>query len=648
MGVHQAAITPFLPHYSVNYEKVLKKGLLGVKKDAEDRLNRLDLTDPEDSKKVPFLEGVILALTAAAEIGTRFAEKARASAKGETDKQRKEELLKIAEVCDRVPAHPARTFYEALQSVWFIHMQTGWEVKFQGGITPGRCDQYLYPYYEADINEGRITKEEAQELLDCWFMRYSQSFNLWSESQARFWANHAPGHHMGVGGLKADGTDATNDLSYLFIEAMMHTKGMVEPNLGLLVHSKTPEELLIKACQLTAMMSGNPQYINNDVLVENLLERGATIGGTPLTLETARKYGGCVGCHEPSILTMESGWNGQGLQMTLIMESVMTNGRARVLNREFGIKTGDPAQFKSFDEVKEAFKKQVEWQLRKVSISANLGEQAMLPTLFTSALTEDCIEKGIPREQGGARYSVGATSINGTVDVGNSLAAIKKVVFDDKKITMEQLCQALDNNFEGYEDIRKLCLAAPKFGNDDDYADEQVAWVTHLTTEEAKKYRTTYGGPKFTLQVPMSSFVPAGLVVGALPSGRLSGEPISDGVSPNQGTDTEGPTSVLKSVGKINNAAVSLGQTLNMKLDPVVFESDDGYKRLADLIRGFIDQKVDHVQINVVSAKTLKEAQKNPEKYRELVVKVAGYNARFVELDKALQDSIIARTEHRL
>jgi formate C-acetyltransferase len=634
-------------HYVVNYAKVLKKGLLGIKRDAEERLNRIDLKDSEEIKMVPFLEGVILALKAAAEIGERFAAKARELAEIEENDKRRAELLKITEVCERVPAHPARTFYEALQSVWFIHMMLGWEVSFHGGISPGRADQYLYPYYENDIKEGRITKEEAQELLDCWCMRFSQSFGLFP--QGRFISQYTPGHHVGIGGLKANGTDASNELSYMFIEAIMHTPGMVEPAFGFLVHSKTPEDLLIKACQLTALGSGNPQFINHDVLVENLLGRGATVGGNPVSLEVAREFGGCVGCHEPSLHTMESGWDpSQSQMLAFLMELVMTNGWSRIFKSNRGLKTGDPRQFKTFEEVRNAFYKQVAFEMKRGAVSANLGEQVLQPTLFTSALTEDCIENGICREEGGARYSLGAVITSGTVDAGNSLAVIKKLVFDEKKITMSQLCDALDNNFKGYEDIHKMCLEAPKFGNDDDYADEQVAWVSHIVAQEAKKYKTTYGGTKYAYQVPMSSYVPLGLMVGALPSGRKSQEPVSDGASPTVGSDLSGPTAVLKSMGKVNNAELSLGQTLNMKLDPIVFDTDDGIKRLADLIRVFVDQKVDHVQINVVSADTLKAAQKEPENYKDLVVKVAGYNARFVDLDKLVQDSIIARTEHKL
>ncbi len=647
LGVRAAAKIPVLFHYVVNYEKVLKKGLLGVKQDAEERLARLNLADPEDAKKVPFLEGVILAMQASSEIGSRFAAEARALAGTESDAARKAELLKMAEVCDQVPAHPARTFYEALQSVWFIHIMLGWEVGFHGGQSVGRADQYLYPFYENDLQEGRLTQEQAQELIDCWFMRFSQMFSVMPAGQAFFMSNHTSAHHLGIGGLKADGNDASNALSYMFIEAMMHTPGMVEPTVGLLVHSKTPDDLLIKACKLTALGGGYPQFINHDVLVENLMGRGATVGGQPVSLETARQYGGCVGCHEPSLHTMESGWTaGQSMHLAAILESVLTNGWSPIHERERGLKTGDPRDFKTFEELKQAFLKQVAHEMLKGSIASNLGEEALIPTLFTSALTEDCIERATPREQGGARYNVGSCGMSGTPDVGNSLAAIKKLVFDDKTITMDQLCEALANNFEGHEDIHRMCMAAPKFGNDDDYVDELVAWVTHEVAQEAKKYKTSFGGTKYVVQVPLSSFVPLGMSVGALPSGRLAKAPISDGVSPTCGTDMQGPTGVLKSVGKINNSEVALGQTLNLKLDPVVFETDDGFKRLADLIRVFVDQKVDHVQINVVSSETLIAAQKDPEQYRDLVVKVAGYNAHFVDLHKELQDSIIGRTVH--
>ncbi|MEE8399828.1 MAG: pyruvate formate lyase family protein [Desulfobacterales bacterium] len=656
-GIVAAGGMKFLPHSIANYEKVLKKGILGIKEDAEERLSRIDLLDPAELEKVPFLQGVIMGLEAAAEIGIRFAEKARERAEGESDAIRKAELLKIAEICSRVPAHPAETFHEALQSVWFTHIMLGWEVSAYAGMSPGRSDQYLYPYYEKDIREGRITPEAAQELLDCWCMRYSQHYMMWQDSPYSI-SNHTPAHHIDVGGLNADGSNGANDLSYMFLEAMMHTPGMVEPTLGLLVHSKTPDDLLIKACQLTAMGGGYPMYINQDLMVDNLRVRGEATGGRPVTLAIARQFGAGGGCHEPTLSGMESGWYGAGgvrpgIRMATLpaaLELALTNGMTRFGDKRVGLETGDPTQFETYEAFRDAYKAQLAWLIKTNSIAANIGEIAHLqPTVFASAITEDCIESGIAKEKGGARYNVGGgTGLTGSVDIGNSLAAIKKLVFDEEKVSMAEMCEALENNFEGHDALHRMCLDVPKFGNDEDDVDEQVAWVTHVTAEETKKYKTTYGGHRFAMQVPMSTYVPAGLPVGALPSGRLSGEPLAAAFSPTQGSDTKGPTAVLKSLGKVDNAEVSLGQTLNMTLDPAVFEKDDGVKRLADLIRTFVDQKLDQVQFNVVSADTLRAAQEEPDKHRELVVKVAGYNARFTLLQKEIQDSIIARTEHGL
>jgi len=636
-----------LTHWTGGYDTVLEKGILGVKRDAEERLARIDFTDPEDFRKIPFLEGVIMALEAAAEIGGRFAARARELAAEEKDGQRKAELLRIAEVCDWVPANPARTFYEALQSVWFTSVLYAWDNEWGYGITPGRADQYLYPYYESGIREGRITSEEVQELIDCWFMRYSQYFPIMNATASRWSGPHAPGEHIDIGGLNPDGTSGVNELSYMFIEARMHTLAMVEPTLGLLVHSKTPDDLLIKACQLTALGGGWPMFINQDLMVESLLARGEILDGPPISLELARR-GCCIGCHEPTLPNMSSGWGASSVNLPAVLELVLTNGVNRSDNTRKGLETGDPREFTSFKEVSEAYQKQVAWQTKNGAIAMNISEMALEPKVFCSSLTDDCIEKGMSMEEGGARYNVGAVSIPGAVDAGNSLAAIRKLVFEEERITMAQLCQALDSNFEGFEDIRKMCLEAPKFGNDDDYVDEQVAWVTHMVSEEVKKYKTTYGGRKLPVLVPMYSYVPLGIPVGALPSGRLAGEPLADGISPTRGSDVDGPTAVLKSVGKVNNAEVSLGQTLNMRIDPAVFDKDDGFKRLADLIRAYADQKVDHIQFNVVSSDTLKAAQKEPENYQDLTVKVAGYNARFVQLHKELQDSIIARTTHGL
>lgn len=638
-----------LPHWTAGYEKVLKKGILGVKQEAEERITRLDLTDPDDFQKLAFLEGVVLALDAAAEIGTRFAEKARALADTEEDAIRRDELLAIAETCDRVPAQPARTFREAVQSVWFVHILHAIDCEHASGMGPGRPDQFLYPFYRKDIDDGRITKESAQELIDCWFMRYSQYYAIWSEYAGSYGTHtpHTPGHHLDVGGMKPDGTDAANELSYMFIEAMMHTPGMTEPTLGLLVHSRTPEDLLIKACQLTAMGGGYPMFINQDHRIECLLARNEILDGPPIPLEVARTGTG-AGCHELVVPDMESGFGFTSLHLAGAIDLTLNNGISRTNGKRVGVETGDPREFESFEDVREAYKQQVISLLRKGLMESLASERWLVPKAFNSALVDDCIEKGISKEEGGARYNISGVQTWGRIDAGNSLAAIKKLVFDDQEITMAQLCDALEANFVGHEDIQKRCASAPKFGNDDDVADEQVAWISRIVNEESKKHKSSYGGCKVVTEVPSASYVAAGKFVGALPSGRRTGEPLGEAGSPTVGTAANGPTAVLRSVGKVNNADLNMGTTLNLRVDPSVFETDMGFKRLADLIRVFVDQRVGHVQINVVYSDTLRAAQKDPEKFIDLTVKVAGYNARFVDLHEDVQDTIISRTEHAL
>ncbi len=633
-------------HYGHNihsHEKVLKKGFLGIKKDAEERLARLDLADPEDAKKVPFLEGVVMAMEAAAEIGKRFAARARELAEKEEDGERKAELLKIAEVCDWVPANPARTFYEALQSYYISYLLLHWEVVPSMGFSQGRMDQYLYPYYESDIREGRIAKEEAQELIDCYFL----GVNYEGESSP-----------ITVGGVKANGHDATNELSYMFIMGIMHTR-LPSPWLSVLVHNQMPDDLLFRACQLCSLGTGHPQFVNNDVMVSQALARG-TMGGPPITLEDARAASP-QGCFELVIPGKDSGYLYFRMpNLAACMEFVMTNGVGRSgsetggprrYNSFEGMETGDPRQFQSFEEVQEAFHKQVAWMRRNIQIAGTSNERNIIeftPTVYESALIEDCIEKGICREEGGAHYNFNnGGAVLASTDAGDSLTTIKKLVFEDKKITMAELCDALDHNFEGYEELHQMLLKAPKFGNDDDYADEQVAWVLHEWMSEFNKVKNLRGGHGCPGGSVMGAYVPEGKVVGALPSGRLAGRPLVDASSPSTGKDLKGPTAVVKSMGKIDNVEILGGITFNLRIDPAVFKDGD-VKRLADLIRTFVDEKIFHMQINVVSSDTLRAAQKEPEEYRDLVVKVAGYNAFFTQLAKPLQDSIIARTEHGL
>ena len=630
-------------HSSFGYEKVLKKGFLGIRQDAEERLARIDEKDPGEIKKKPFLKGVILAMDAAAGIGKRFAEKARKMAEEENDPVRRQELLVIGDTCEQVPANPATTFREALQSVWFTQIMNWWETPLVLAVSPGKVDQYLYPYFKADMAAGRLSKEEAQELIDCWLMRFAQGVAPYvPQSGAAF--------HLDVGGLKADGSDATNELSFMFIEGMMHTR-MIEPNMGVLIHSKTPDDFLIKACELCSLGLGHPMFLNNDVMVENMLSRG-TLGGPPVPIELARTSG-CIGCNEPHVTNYDSEFNiGAVFQMPTALELALFNGVSRTFKAKMGLETGDASQFKTFEALKAAFEIQLRHIITQCGIAIRTFETAMAevyPTVYQSALIEDCIEKGISREAGGARFNFGpAVATLGATDVGNSLAAVKKLVFDEKQMSMGQLLEMLKRNFKDQDVMRQQLLNAPKFGNDDDYVDQEVAWVMDTFNKEVIKHKNTRGGYLLPYQNPLSGYVGMGRLMGALPSGRKAGEPLSDGISPTCGSDVNGPTAVLNSAGKLDNASIFLGQTLNMRLDGEMFGSDEGVHRMAALLRTFVDLKVHHIQFNLVSSDTLRAAQENPAEYQDLMVRVAGYVAYFVNLSKGLQDSIIQRTEHRI
>ncbi len=636
-------------HHTVNYEKVLKKGFLGIVKDAGKRLATIDPTDPGQFPEAAFLRGVVMAMGASAEIGKRYADLARELAEGEEDADRTTELLQIAEACDWVPANPARTFYEALQSYWFTHTLLWWEAMNASGYAVGRMDQYLYPYYERDMREGRLTKGKAQELLDLWLLRLNGPPRQNSEDpnhRSFTGATHANGH-LSVGGYKADGSDATNELSYMFLEAMMHTR-LVEPNFSVQVHSRTPDDLLMKASQCLPVASPNPIFENCDVIIPGLLTRAT--GGEPTTLEDARGFAS-IGCQEPQTVGSDGLKQANFVCPAGALEFALNNGVSRLFPEQgSGLETGDPRQFRSFEDVQGAFRKQFAWMIKQHALAGNMDEvklAEMHPTVFQSALTEDCIEKGISKEEGGARYNAGPGLLAvGLPDVADSLAAIKKLVFEENKITMPQLCDALDSNFEGHDEIRQMLLKVPKYGNDDDYVDEQMAWASHEWATEMRKQKNTKGGQGVPGILALSTYVPYGRVTGALPSGRMAGEPLSDGASPCPGNDVNGPTAVMKSLSKVNSVEQSLCNAINMRLDPGVFEDDDGFRRLANFVRTLVDQNIQAVQFNVVSADTMRAAQKEPDNYRDLVVKIAGYNAFFTQLTKPLQDGIIARTEH--
>ncbi|MCK9275264.1 MAG: hypothetical protein M0P57_09250 [Syntrophales bacterium] len=618
-------------HNSASYEKVLDKGFLGIRKEAEEKLASLSA---EQNKEREFLESVILSLDAAMKVGSRYAAEARRQAESEEDEERSAELVKIADVCERVPTLPARNLHEALQSIYLAQVLLNWESPRIMSQSPGRIDQYLYKYYRSDIDSGRLSQEEAQELFDCYFVKL----------------NHVnSGSHISVGGYRPDGRDGTTEISYMLIESMKRTR-LVEPFFSILVHPRTPEGLLLKAAELSSLGSGHPVYLNADVLTTMMLARG-TIGGPCITLQQARKATP-VGCYEPVVTGQDSGYMPNGFfNLAAILELVLTNGYSRFYKKKIGLETGDPCTFATFEEFREAYLKQLAYMAKNFSDAGNIFERVfaeVLPTPFESSLIDGCIEKAKTREDGGALFNFKLFVGAGSTDAGDSLTAIRKLVYEDKIISMKELCEALENNFEGSERLQKLLQDAPKFGNNDDYADEQVAWVSHVCAREVAKQPNTRGGFSLLQGGPLQYYVFGGWVVGALPSGRSAWQPLSDAWSPSAGCDKNGPTAVLGSMGKIDNAELSAGVTLNIRFDPGFFKQREGMRRFTQFIRAFNDEGIFHVQFNMVNGNTLREAQKNPENYRDLVVKVAGYSAYYTRLPKPLQDGIIARTEHRL
>ncbi|RJQ79810.1 MAG: hypothetical protein C4519_10840 [Desulfobacteraceae bacterium] len=617
-------------HNSIDYPLVLEKGLLGIKAKAEAKLASVGR---EDGSR-PFLEGAVLALGAAAEAGKRFAAKTRELAEKEEDPVRRNELMDIAAICERVPANPARTFHEALQSIFLTQVLLNWESPNILSQTTGRIDQYLLRYFETDLQQGALTEEKAQELLDCYLIKL----------------NHVNrGNHLAVGGYKADGRDATNALSYMLIESMKRVR-LAHPFISVLLHSRTPEKLLIKAAELSALGTGHPVYLNAEILTTQMLVRGS-MGGAPVTLDLARTATP-VGCYEPVIMGRDSGYMYGGyFNLAAVCELVLTNGYSRKYAKKIGPETGDPRRFDSFGVFKEAYLAQLRHMMQNFSAATDIFERVLadlLPTPFESSLIKDCIARGKSREDGGARFNFRTVIGAGSSDAGDSLTAIRKLVFEEKKITMDDVCRALETDFEGHEDIRSMLCAAPKFGNDDDYADEQVAWVSHMFAREVSRQKNTRGGHAVPMGAPLQYYMFGGWVVGALPSGRKAWQPLSDAWSPCTGNAVNGPTAILRSMGKVDHAELTAGVTLNLRLDPSIFRHREGISRFVDFIRGFADQGVFQVQLNIVATETLRRAQNDPENYRDLVVKVAGYSAYFTQLAKPLQDGIIARTEHRI
>ncbi|MBI2907619.1 MAG: hypothetical protein HYX92_08200 [Chloroflexi bacterium] len=626
-------------YFSVNYEKAIKLGLRGVIAEVERELQATSPVDDESFAKANMLKGMKIVLEAAIDYGKRCAVLARQLAE-RADGQRKEELLRLAEICDWVPGNPARTFHEAVQTLCFVHVLMSLETTAQ--MSPGRADQYLYPYYKRDIERGEITREEAIEVLECMRVKLSnQRFRFFRSSPSQEQGSgDAQFHNVTISGETADGKDATNELSYLFLEAASRTR-TPHPTLSIRWTGKSPEDFILKGLELVRMGIGFPAFFNDGPSIAYMEK----IGVPP---EIAHDYcvGGCVQ-HLPP--TQSGPPHVIFMNMPKCLELAMHDGVDPGTGKQLGPATGKFEDFHTFDEFLEAYHKQVQHfseESGRIRILERLVRVAMTPTILSSCLVDDCIKRGKSVLADGPRWTFPAQTPVGIIDAADSLAAIKRCVFEDGSVGKEELLSALAADFKGCEGVRRLLLSVPKYGNDEDYVDTVAADLYQWWQGMLSRIDGPYGAKHRPMPYSISSHGPAGKKVGALPSGRLAGVALADGsVSPCQGSDVVGPTAVLNSAGKINQFPL-LGTLLNMKFHPSALATTDDLRKLCALIKTYFDYGGKHIQFNVVDKKTLLDAQVHPELHRDLMVRVAGYSALFTDLQRSVQDEIIQRTEY--
>ncbi len=631
------------PGHTALDEKIYLKGFLGFKNEIQAHLEQLDyLNDPEAYDKQEQLKAMAICADVIIRYAERHAEKARELAQAEIDPNRKKELERIAEICSYVPANPPRNFWEALQAYWFTHVGVISELNTWDAISPGRFDQHLYPFYKTDIESGYLSREEAKELLQCFWIKFN---NQPAPPKVGVTAQESGTYNdfalISLAGQKKDGSDGTNELSYLALEVLEELQ-LVQPHCCIQLSQQSPDRILKRAVEVVRSGLGQPSIFNAEAVVQELNRQGKSIGDS--------RDGGTSGCVETGALGKEN-YNLTGyFNMMKVLEITLNNGVDPRTGEKIGLETGDSTKFSLFEELFDAYKKQLKFfvdiKIRGNNIIEKIYAEYM-PTPFLSLLISDCIQKGKDYHCGGARYNTSYIQGVGLGSITDAMASLKYNVFDKKKLTMKGLLKALKNNFEGEEKIRLMLLnQTPKYGNDDDYADDimRILFDAYYDTIDGRK--NLKGGWYRINLLPTTVHVYFGSVIGATPDGRKAGEVLSEGVSPVQGADRNGPTAVIKSVGKIDHLRTG-GTLLNQKFSPQLLKNESGVNSLSQLVRSYFKLNGHHIQFNVVTAETLRAAQKTPEKYLDLIVRVAGYSDYFCNLSKGLQDEIIARTEHQ-
>ena len=630
------------PGHTVLDDKIYHKGFVEFKQEIQAGLDALDyLNDPEAYSKAEELKAMLICADAMIHFAGRHAQKARAMVREEKDPQRKAELERIAEVCSHVPAHPPRDFWEALQYYWFVHLGVTTELNPWDAFCPGRLDQHLYPFYQKGHTEGTLTHEQARELLQCFWIKFNnQPAPPKVGVTAAESSTYTDFAQINTGGLREDGSDAVNDVTYLILDVVEEMR-LLQPSSSVQVSKKNPDRFVKRAARIIRTGFGQPSVFNSDLIAQELVRMGKSVSDA--------RNGGSSGCVEVGAFGKEN-YNLTGyFNMPKVLELTLNNGLDPRSGKRIGLETGDPATFVTFDQLFEAYRRQLNHFLDIKIRGNNVVERLYathMPAPFLSLLIDDCIARGRDYHDGGARYNTTYIQGVGLGTMADAMTAIKYHVFDQESLSMVDLLIALQRDFKGQERTRSMLLnRAPKYGNDDDYADGVMRDLFEAYFEAIDGRPNTKGGTYHVNLLPTTCHVYFGSVIGATPDGRKAGTPLSEGISPVQGADRRGPTAVVKSAAKMDHARTG-GTLLNQKFTPQLLDDDTGLDGLVHLVRTYFKLDGHHIQFNVVDAATLRAAQRNPEQHRNLIVRVAGYSDYFCDLGIALQDEIIARTEH--
>ena len=616
----------------------MKKGMIDIQNEAKAHLEELDYENPEDIEKIYFYKSIIDTTEGVMIYARRMADYAAELAAKETNPKRKAELLKISEVNRKVPAHKPDTFWEAIQAVWTIESLLVVEEN-QTGMSIGRVDQYMYPYFKADLEEGRMNEFQAFELAGCMLIKMSEMMWITSEGGSKFFAGYQPFVNMCVGGVTRQGRDATNELTYLLMDAVRHVK-VYQPSLACRIHNHSPREYLKKIVDVVRAGMGFPACHFDDTHIKMMLAKGVSI-------EDARDY--CLmGCVEPQKSGRLYQWTSTAYtQWPICIELVLNHGVPLWYGKQVCPDMGDLSRFKTYEEFEAAVKEEIKYITKWTDVATVISQRVhrdLAPKPLMSIMYEGCMENGKDVSSGGAMYNFGPGVVwSGLATYADSMAAIKKLVFDEKKYTLQELNEGLKADFANNDRMRTDCLNAPKYGNDDDYADLIAADLINFTEAEHRKYKTLYSVLSHgTLSI--SNNTPFGQMTGASANGRKAWTPLSDGISPTQGADFKGPTAIIKSISKMSNDSMNIGMVHNFKIMSGLLDTPEGEESLITLLKTACHLGNGEMQFNYLDNNTLIEAQKHPEQYRDLIVRVAGYSAFFVELCKDVQDEIISRT----